>query len=60
MFDNHNDLLSVEELCEVLMIGKNSAYTLLASGELKAYRAGTRWKIPREAVIQYVKKQANL
>lgn len=60
MFDNHNDLLNVEDLCEILMIGKNSAYTLLASGDLKAYRAGTRWKIPKDAVAQYVKKQAKL
>ena len=60
VFEHYNDLLSVEELCEMLMIGKNSAYTLLASGEIKAYRAGTRWKIPREAVSEYVKKRAKL
>lgn len=60
MFEQYNDLLSVEELCEILMIGKNSAYTLLANGEIKAYRAGTRWKIPREAVSEYVKKRAKL
>ena len=30
MFDQYSDLVSVEELCEMLSIGKNSAYTLLS------------------------------
>ena len=29
------DLLTVEELCDTLMIGKNAAYQLLASGKIK-------------------------
>ena len=60
MLDNYNDLMSVEDLCEALMIGKNTAYCILNSGELKAYREGTRWKIPREAVRQYIFKRAGL
>ena len=37
MFEQYNDLVSVEELCEMLSIGKNSAYKLLSSGEIKAF-----------------------
>jgi|GEM_PF-182533 len=59
MFDKYDDLLNVEDLCEILMIGKNAAYTLLASGEQKAYRAGTRRKIPRESVTWYVRNKAS-
>lgn len=65
MLDNYNDLMSVEALCEArmsvealceaLMIGKNTAYSILNSGELKAYREGSRWKIPREAVNRYIR-----
>ena len=32
-----NELITVEELCEILMVGKNTAYKLLASGDLKCY-----------------------
>ncbi len=60
MLDNYNDLMSVEDLCEALMIGKNTAYSILNSGELNAYREGTRWKIPREAVQRYIIKRAGL
>ena len=28
-------LITIEELCEELMIGKNTAYKLLTSGEIK-------------------------
>ena len=50
-------LITVEELCEELMIGKNAAYQLLKSGKIKCFRIGRIWKIPRESVDEYIKKQ---
>ena len=41
------DLITVEELCDILHIGKNAAYKLLASGKLKCFRMSRAWKIPR-------------
>lgn len=38
MFDNYQDIITVDDLCEMLSIGKNSAYTLLASGQVKGFR----------------------
>jgi excisionase family DNA binding protein len=57
MFDNHNEIWSVPELMEHLCIGKNTAYELLQSGELKAFRIGKVWKIPRRNVEEYAMKQ---
>lgn len=54
MFNEYNDLLSVEELCDILCIGKNTAYAILNSGELKAFRTGRTWKIPKMALAEYV------
>lgn len=52
------DLLTFEEFCDILSIGSNTAYSLLKSGELTgAFRIGRVWKIPREAVSDYVKKK---
>ena len=45
MFEQYNDLVTVEELCEMLFIGKNAAYKLLASGELKCFRSNRIWKV---------------
>ncbi|WP_330998000.1 hypothetical protein [Pectinatus haikarae] len=35
----------MEELCEILSIGKNAAYELLGSGAVKAFRIKRVWKI---------------
>lgn len=58
MFNDYNDLVSVEDLCEMLSIGKNAAYTLLASGNLKCFRLKRVWKIPKQSVIDYVLNQS--
>ena len=53
-----NELITVEELCEVLMVGKNTAYKLLSTGELKAFRINRVWKIARQAVTDYILHKA--
>ena len=60
MLEQFDDLLTAEEACEVLKIGKNALYRLLTSHELKAYRNGRVWRIPREAVEEYIRTQAKL
>lgn len=60
MLEQYNDILTVEELCEILMVGRNTVYELLGSGRIKAFRSGSRWKIPKEAVIQFIQKEAGL
>ena len=60
MFDEYNDMLSVDDLMEILGIGKNAAYDLLRSDELKCFRLKGRWKTPKESVIEYVRSKAFL
>lgn len=52
-------LITVDELCELLMIGKNSVYKLLNSGTIKSFRIGRAWKIPRESLNEFIKQQTN-
>ena len=52
-------LITVDELFEELIIGKNAAYKLLTSGELKGFRIGRIWKIPRESLNNYVMEKSN-
>lgn len=47
-------VLSPDEACELLRIGKNRLYYLLQSGKLKGYREGNRWKISHAAIEQYI------
>jgi excisionase family DNA binding protein len=60
MFEQYNDLVTVEELCEMLFIGKNAAYKLLSSKQLKAFRYNRVWKIPKQGVIEYIQHQSKL
>lgn len=60
MLENCDDFLTVGELCETLKIGANAAYTLLNSGELKAFRNGRVWRIPKQAVVEYVTHQIRM
>ena len=43
-------ILSLEELCEQLTIGRNAAYNLLRTGQIKAFRIKRIWKIPVESI----------
>jgi len=61
MLREYNDMIiSMEGLCEALSIGRNMAYRLLNSGDIKAFRCGRIWKIPKEAVEQYIRLQSGL
>ena len=52
--DAYSDLITVDELCDMLAIGKNTAYNLLNAKKIKAFRIGRTWKIARQAVIDYI------
>jgi len=59
MFEQYDDIVTVEDLCEMLSIGKNASYKLLASGQLKCFRYNRVWKIPKQGVIDYVMNQSS-
>ena len=60
MLEQYDDLLTTDEACEALKIGKNALYELLASGSLKAFRNGRVWRIPRRAEEEFICRQSNL
>lgn len=54
VFKKFPDVLSVNQLCEVLHLSKPSVYKLLESGELKSLRVGAKYKIPKVYVMEYM------
>ena len=54
MFENYDDILTVTDVMELLYVGKNTVYALLGSGELKGFRIGKTWRIPRAALVEYI------
>lgn len=57
MHTDPTDLISIDELCEILSIGHNMAYRLLNSKQIKAFRIGRVWKISRVAVEEFILTQ---
>lgn len=60
MYNNFPELITIEDMCDILSIGKNSAYDLLNTGKVKAFRIGSHWKITREAIDEFIRKESNL
>ena len=49
MFEQYDDILTIEEVAELLRIGMTQAYRIVRSGNLKGYKEGKDWKIPKKA-----------
>lgn len=58
MFEQYEDVLTVEEVANALRVGKNAAYELLGTAQIKGFRVGKTWKIPRFSLEQYVRRQS--
>lgn len=58
MFVDPCEILTVDEMSEILMIGKNSAYGLLNTGKVKGFRIGRIWKIPKSRLNEYIIKSS--
>lgn len=56
MLNNTKDILTLKELQELLHIGKNTALRLVQSGEIEAFRVGKQWKITKENVAKFVRR----
>lgn len=46
--------LTVEQLADVLHIGRGSAYRLVQTGELRAVRIGRQIRIPKAELLRYL------
>lgn len=56
MFEEYGDMLTVDEVAEILGIGKNSAYEIFRSGEMNCFMLKGKWKISKQALIEYIQK----
>lgn len=53
------ELLTREEVMEILKIGRSTFYKLLQNGELKGFKEGNRYKVPAESIDEYISKKMN-
>lgn len=56
MLNDYRDVLTVKDVCEILRIGRKTAYDLLKSGKLAYRKIGRRYKIPKDGLIRYLEE----
>ena len=53
-FDNIPLIMTVEDLMHILHVGRNTAYELVRSGEIKSIRVGRQIRITRDALTAFL------
>ena len=48
--------LRVGDLMPILGIGRNTAYELIRSGQMRSVRVGRQIRIPRDALLEFLRK----
>lgn len=56
MLNNYPDTLQIDDICEILKVSPNTAYSFLRSHELRGFKCGKNWLIPKESLIEFIKK----
>lgn len=59
MYDELDDILTIDQLMEMLYIGRNTAYKLLKNSDIKCFKIGKVYKIPKQSVIDYILNKTN-
>lgn len=50
-----SEILTRDEVMEMLKIGRSTFYKLIQEGRLKGFKEGDRYKVPLSSVEEYVK-----
>lgn len=48
------EILTREEVMDVLKIGRSTFYKLIKSGDLKGFLEGNRYKVPAKSITDYI------
>ena len=55
LLEEYKDVINIKDLCEILNIGKNTAYKLLKNNDIPNRRLGKKYIIPKFGLIEYLK-----
>ena len=54
LFERYPDVMTVHQAREALGVGRTGVYKLIDQGQLKCFKIGNAYKIPKKALIEYV------
>lgn len=56
LFEDYPDVLTVQQVRQALGIGRVGVYKLLDGGNIRCFKIGNAYKIPKTALIEYIQK----
>ena len=56
LLNNYPPVLCVKQVAEILAVSQNTAYALVRSKQIHSIRVGRSYRIPLDAVIDYLRK----
>lgn len=51
-------VINVIDVADTLRIGRNAAYSLVNTGQIKAIKVGKQYRVPRDAFIAFIKGES--
>jgi excisionase family DNA binding protein len=54
--NDYPDVLTVEQVKEILQIGRRSTYKLIEANEIRHFKIGNKLRIPKQCLLDYLNR----
>lgn len=58
LFDTFPDVMSVQQVRSALNIGRTAVYRLLESNEIRCFKIGNAYKVPKSSLIAFIQRNS--
>lgn len=58
LFEEYPDVMSVQQVRSALKIGRPAVYQLLEKNDIRCFKIGNAYKIPKTSLIEFVQRNA--
>lgn len=55
MYERIPEIMTLKECQQILKVGKNTMLELLHTNQIDGFKIGSRWKIPKESVVEFLR-----
>lgn len=52
-----NEIMTIKELCEYLLLKEKTAYKLVADGKIPGFKVGGAWRFRKTEIDKWIAKQ---
>ena len=59
LLEKYDDVLSPDDLKDILRVGRNTVYKLLSSKKIMSIRIGSQYRIPKTYMLKYLNNNMN-